>query len=737
MLIDELQSVWPDWTIEEPEIGHGAYGKVYKIKRSLAGFGEVEYQALKVVSIPLDEDDIDILTLGQSERDAKNEYYRSMAEKLAKEATFMSDLQGNPYIVRYYQHAIIPRSDGKIGWDVLIRMELLTPFKQHMAEHGFTRQDVIKLGIDICKALELCRKKDVIHRDIKPENVFISDVGNYKLGDFGVAVNADKTLGGLSKKGTYAYMAPEVYKGQPYGPTIDIYSLGIILYRLLNDGKEPFMPPKGVVEKYEDRELALAKRMQCEPLPYPENEIGKLARIVMKAASPYPEDRYSNPTEMRRALEELVDANDGELMILPMKNADSFFTKRASGSAKTSVKQVEPVIEKVEEQEETPKDPPKKNTFMILACVGAVLIGIIAFLFLRPAPEAEYVSIIHNVEYIEVGDNLKLSYAVLPEKAKPEVSWHSSNDVIATIDEKGNLIAHTAGVVTITVELENGVTATCNIRIKSNCVTEYGGIDYADVYDYNFYIATYPALSEQFANDPDGALKHFVEQGIPSGYQAIADFNVLGYAKANGRLRDVFGSDLLSYVHHYIEYGKQEGRNGLGSSTMEDYETVYNGIDYSAVYDYNYYTSKNYEVYEKYNVDDAKVLEHFVTVGMVQGQQGCEAFNPVSYAYEYPDVRERCRNSLKYYMDQGGFNYTSIYFDYIEVGKAGGYHGTGCHSMKGYVTTYNGKDYSSVYDYNVYCSNNKDIFALLGVDDAAVLEHFALYGQEEGRVASN
>ena len=193
MINDELQSVWPDWTIEEPEIGHGAYGKVYKIKRSLAGFGEVEYQALKVVSIPLDEDDIDILTLGQSEREAKNEYYRSMAEKLAKEATFMSDLQGNPYIVRYYEHAIIPRSDGKVGWDVLIRMELLTPFKDHMAGHGFTRQDVIRLGIDICKALELCRKKDVIHRDIKPENIFISEVGNYKLGDFGVAVNADKT----------------------------------------------------------------------------------------------------------------------------------------------------------------------------------------------------------------------------------------------------------------------------------------------------------------------------------------------------------------------------------------------------------------------------------------------------------------------------------------------------------------------------------------------------------------
>ena len=257
------------------------------------------------------------------------------------------------------------------------------------------------------------------------------------------------------------------------------------------------------------------------------------------------------------------------------------------------------------------------------------------------------------------------------------------------------------------------------------------------MYDYNFYVATYPAVAEKYANDPVGALKHFVETGVPSGYQGIADFNVLGYAKANGKLRDVFGSDLMSYVRHYIDYGKNEGRNGLGSSSMENFETVYNGVDYSAVYDYNYYTTNNYEVFEKFNVDDAKVLEYFVTVGMVQGQQGCENFNPVSYAYEYSDVRNRCRNSLKYYMDKGGFDYTPFYFDYIEVGKAAGYNGTGCHSMKGFVTSYNGTNYSDVYDYNAYCANNKDIFALLGVDDAAVLEHFALYGMEEGRIATN
>ena len=259
--INKMISQWPGWEVDS-EIGRGAYGRVYRIKRSSAGFGEFEYQALKIISIPLDEDQTDFFLMDEEERERKNIYYWTMANKLAGEATFMRDLEGCPYVVRYYGHLILPHSDGRLGWDILIRMELLTPFKQYIAEHGFKRQEIIQFGIDVCIALEFCKKHKVIHRDIKPENIFLSDKGNYKLGDFGVAVNADRTLGGLSKKGTYEYMAPEVYGNRPYGATIDIYSLGIILYRLMNDNIGPFMPAKGIEVTFEDSELALARRMK-------------------------------------------------------------------------------------------------------------------------------------------------------------------------------------------------------------------------------------------------------------------------------------------------------------------------------------------------------------------------------------------------------------------------------------------------------------------------------------------
>jgi DNA-directed RNA polymerase subunit RPC12/RpoP len=79
------------------------------------------------------------------------------------------------------------RSESQNGahWDILIRMELLTSLTEHANDKPLSTDDVIKLGIHICRALELCAVKKTIHRDIKPDNIFISQYGDYKLGDLG------------------------------------------------------------------------------------------------------------------------------------------------------------------------------------------------------------------------------------------------------------------------------------------------------------------------------------------------------------------------------------------------------------------------------------------------------------------------------------------------------------------------------------------------------------------------
>ena len=150
-------------------------------------------------------------------------------------------------------------------------IELLTPLDSLMSQRKLREDEVLRIGIDICSALELCEAKNILHRDIKPANIFYNDKTPgyifYKLGDFGIARSLQAMTHGLSTKGTPNYMAPEVFAGKPYDHRADLYSLGITLYRLLNENRHPFS--SGQDFSAAAREQALARRMTGEPLPLP------------------------------------------------------------------------------------------------------------------------------------------------------------------------------------------------------------------------------------------------------------------------------------------------------------------------------------------------------------------------------------------------------------------------------------------------------------------------------------
>ena len=271
------ETVRGTWTLVKL-LGEGAYGKVYEAHRE--DFGTTYKAAVKIMSIPQSQSEVESARAEGYDDDSVTAYFRSFVEEVVQEFALMSRLKGMTNIVSYEDHSVTERTEG-IGWDILIRMELLTPMLKYMSSHRMTRSDVIKLGIDICKALELCQKYNIIHRDIKPENIFISETGDYKLGDFGVARTLEKTTGGLSKKGTYTYMAPEIYKDEKYGSSVDIYSLGIVLYRLLNNNRAPFLPEPPKPITHSERERGLVRRISGEPLPPPANADGRLAEIVL------------------------------------------------------------------------------------------------------------------------------------------------------------------------------------------------------------------------------------------------------------------------------------------------------------------------------------------------------------------------------------------------------------------------------------------------------------------------
>lgn len=279
-------------------IGSGSYGKVYEISRNERG--KTYHSAVKIITIPQTDDEIRHLKIsGYSDQDIAA-YYRSAMETFTSEYSLMSEFKGNSSIVSYEDHRIIPHEDG-IGWDILIRMELLTSLTDYIVQTPLALQDIIQLGSDICEALSLCHKRNIVHRDIKPDNIFVSDSGSFKLGDFGIARIAQETKI-LSRKGTSAFMAPEIYRGELYSTAADIYSLGLVLYYLTNNNRGPFTPAYPESVSPQDEETALALRMQGTPLPDPAFAPSKLAGIIRRACSFDPADRYDSPEELREAL---------------------------------------------------------------------------------------------------------------------------------------------------------------------------------------------------------------------------------------------------------------------------------------------------------------------------------------------------------------------------------------------------------------------------------------------------
>ena len=353
------EPVFGVWNIRRL-IGTGSYGKVFEIQRTDSLDGSVYTGALKIISIPgSDEQAADTLNSGMDAASA-SAYYLSCVKNLSNEIRMMAALKGHTNIVSYEDHQIY-RQPNNIGWDILIRMELLTPISQYFSQiHTVPRQETIQLGIDICRALELCAKYNIIHRDIKPANIFLSAAGDYKLGDFGVARVADTASGASTRIGTVNYMAPEVFHGRNYTRSVDIYSLGLVLYQLLNNNRLPLLPPMPQPITPAAREQAQVQRLNGAVLPPPAYADPELARIILKACAPNPADRYADPAQMRRELEKLQYKDNGTIFITPEEQVfdGGSLGGSHSGSHGGTIPPVQPPKKKPNPPKPVPPPPP-------------------------------------------------------------------------------------------------------------------------------------------------------------------------------------------------------------------------------------------------------------------------------------------------------------------------------------------------------------------------------------------
>jgi len=307
--LEVIQKVWPDWKVTG-KIGEGSFGQVFRARKER--FGVTQEAAIKVVRIPGDDAELKRVQSGYglNEQELK-EYFYPEVEKLKKEIVLMQELGEDSHIVRILDFEIIDAPDSIVGWYILIRMELLECLENYIKRADITVADVVAIGEDVLTSLEVCEERNIIHRDIKPANLFRSDKGVYKLGDFGIARDMRAGMGSLSHKGTENYMAPEVYLGKKYTSNIDIYALGIVLYKLLNRNRLPFMNEEKLTAGSVER--AFQKRNTGEELTKPMEAPDTLYEIIKKMCAYNPNERFQTAFEVKKALSEYRQNHKEEL----------------------------------------------------------------------------------------------------------------------------------------------------------------------------------------------------------------------------------------------------------------------------------------------------------------------------------------------------------------------------------------------------------------------------------------
>lgn len=292
-----IQRNWPDYTIEEV-LGKGGYGVVYKIKRE--HLGNIIYSALKVIHIPPDEENREELRgMGMTEAQI-NDYYKSQVTSLLNENSVMERLKGASNVVTI-EDCRVENDEESGNYTIYIKMELLESLDKILQTYTPSEDVIVKIAMDLCEALSACEKMNIIHRDIKLSNVFMNSFNTFKLGDFGIArqMESMKTRG-MTQVGTSMYMAPELYATGKADHRADIYSLGIMLYRLANRGYFPFVDPHTISP--EANQNAMMKRLMGEELPPLTGVDPELSRIIIKACEKDVDRRYQHAQELRKDL---------------------------------------------------------------------------------------------------------------------------------------------------------------------------------------------------------------------------------------------------------------------------------------------------------------------------------------------------------------------------------------------------------------------------------------------------
>ena len=250
---------------------------------------------VKIISVPASQKQLDALLLAGAYRKPEEamKYFRELADGIAAEAQCLQDLAKLEGFLPYESWQIEEMDNHDVGCQVYLLGSYKRSLEKHMRRTMLTHLDAINLALDLCSALSTVRRAGYIYVDLKPTNIFLSEDKSCQIGDLGFVPMDAFRYTALPEKYISDYTPPELRDPMAdLNGTVDTYALGMVLYRIYNDGQLPKAP--------ED---------PAQGYPTPVNADYELAEIILKALSPKPEDRWKDPQEMGKALAAYMQRN--------------------------------------------------------------------------------------------------------------------------------------------------------------------------------------------------------------------------------------------------------------------------------------------------------------------------------------------------------------------------------------------------------------------------------------------
>lgn len=248
---------------------------------------------VKVISVPASQVQLDalLLTGAYQDRGSAMDYFKSVADGVEAEATLLKKLAKLEGFLPYDEWQIVPMEDNHLGYDIYLISSYKRSLEKYLRRNTMTHLGAVNLGLDLCSALAVARRAGYLYADLKPANVFISDGKQYRIGDLGFLEIDSLKYTSLPSKYISEYTAPELKDAlTTVNTTVDTYAVGMILYRIYNNGVLPQIE-------------------EDEPIAAPANADYELAEVILKAISVNPKDRYEDPMEMGRALVSYMQRN--------------------------------------------------------------------------------------------------------------------------------------------------------------------------------------------------------------------------------------------------------------------------------------------------------------------------------------------------------------------------------------------------------------------------------------------